>query len=158
VLTPYVRNLRSIGVDASVRLVDSSQYQRRTQDFDFDVIGRAFSMSPTPIESLDGFFHSRLANQPGSYNVSGIAIPAIDALIARAGQVKHRGELVDVVRAIDRVLRALHVWVPNWYSSTHRVAVWDVFGRPAEKPAYGFPVESTWWIDADKAAALGKGG
>jgi microcin C transport system substrate-binding protein len=58
---------------------------------------------------------------------------------------------------MDRVLRALHIWIPNWYASVHRVAHWDIYGRPATKPDYGFPVESTWWIDPAKAAAAGKG-
>lgn len=156
VLQPFVKNLRAIGADASIRLVDSTQYQRRLQDFDFDVVGRAFSLSPTPIEDLDGVFHSRLAKVPGSYNIGGIAVPAVDALIARAGQAKHREDLVVTLKALDRVLRALHVWIPNWYSSAKRVGLWDMFGWP-EKPAYGFPVESTWWIDADKAKAIGKG-
>ncbi len=156
VLTPFVKNLQAIGVDASIRLVDSTQYQRRLQDFDFDVIGRAVSLSPTPIEDLDGVFHSRLANTPGAYNVGGIAVPAVDALIARAGRAEHRGDLVVTLKALDRVLRGLHVWIPNWYSSVKRVGLWDMFGWP-DKPPYGFPVESTWWIDADKAKAIGKG-
>lgn len=157
VLAPYVQNLQAIGVNATIRLIDASQYQRRTQDFDFDVVGRAFSMSATPIESLDGFFHSRLASVPGSYNMSGIADPVVDALIEQAGKVKSRDELIAVVRSLDRVLRALQVWIPNWYSSVHRVGHWDMFGWPERKPDYGFPVETTWWVDAEKAKAIGKG-
>ncbi|WP_181708001.1 extracellular solute-binding protein [Chthonobacter rhizosphaerae] len=157
VLGPYVQNLKAIGVGATIRVVDASQYQARTNAFDFDMTIRAFNLGATPVESLDAFFHSRLADRPGSYNLSGIAHPAIDALIERAGKVKSREELQTTVRALDRVLRALHVWIPNWYSSVHRVVHWDMLGWPEMKPAYGFPVESTWWIDAAKAAAIGKG-
>jgi microcin C transport system substrate-binding protein len=157
VLAPFVQNLQAIGVNASIRLIDASQYQRRTQDFDFDVVGRAFSMGATPVESLDAFFHSRLAAEPGSYNMSGIAHPAIDALIERGGKAGSRDELIAVCRSMDRVLRALHVWIPNWYSSVHRVGHWDMFGWPETKPAYGFPVETTWWVDAEKASTIGKG-
>ncbi|WP_075216389.1 extracellular solute-binding protein [Mongoliimonas terrestris] len=157
VLGPYVQNLTAIGVTATIRVVDASQYQARTNDFDFDMTIRAFSMGATPIESLDAFFHSRLAARAGSYNLSGIAHPAIDALIERAGRATSREDLMVTVRALDRVLRALHVWIPNWYSSVHRIAHWDKLGWPEAKPAYGFPVETTWWIDADKAAALAKG-
>jgi microcin C transport system substrate-binding protein len=157
VLAPFVGNLRAVGVGASIRLVDAAQYQSRVSDFDFDVVSSAFSMSATPVESLDAFFHSRLAARPGSYNLAGIQNPAIDALIEQAGKVTSREELVTVVRATDRVLRALHIAVPNWYASVHRVAHWDAFGWPAEKPAYGFPVETTWWLDPAKAATVGQG-
>jgi microcin C transport system substrate-binding protein len=151
ILAPYTQNLRTVGIDASIRLVDPAQAQLRRSTFDYDVISAAFSMSPTPVESLDAFFHSRLADVDGSYNLSGVKHPAIDALVDTGGKAGSRAELVTVCRALDRVLRALHVWVPNWNATVHRVAYWDEFGRPAAKPDYGFPVESTWWIDPARA-------
>ena len=60
------------------------------------------------------------------------------------------------MRALDRVLRARQDWIPNWYSANHRVAYWDMFGFREPKPDYGFPVETLWWFDKDKAAAIGK--
>jgi microcin C transport system substrate-binding protein len=151
IIAPYVQNLRTVGIDASMRMVDPAQGQLRRATFDYDVISAAFSMSPTPVESLDAFFHSRLADVDGSYNLAGIRHPAIDALVERGGKAASRAELVTVCRAMDRVLRALHIWVPNWNATVHRVAHWDDFGRPAVKPDYGFPVESTWWTDPAKA-------
>jgi microcin C transport system substrate-binding protein len=32
-----------------------------------------------------------------------------------------------------------------------------MFGFKEPKPDYGFPVETMWWFDKDKAAAIGKG-
>ncbi len=157
IMLPFADNLKSIGVDATVRRIDASQYQRRVQDFDFDIIGRAASMDATPVESLSAYFHSRLATVPGSSNISGLANDVIDALVETAGRSKNRAELTTAVKALDRVLRALWIWIPNWYSSSHRVAMWDMFGWPEEKPAYAFPVESLWWVDAEKAAKVGKG-
>ena len=61
------------------------------------------------------------------------------------------------MRALDRVLRARMDWIPSWYSANHRVAFWDMFGFKEPKPDYGFPVETLWWFDKDKAAAIGKG-
>ncbi len=150
---PYVQNLKAVGIDASLRLVDPAQAQRRRDTFDFDIISAAFSMPATPVESLDAFFHSRLAAREGSYNLWGVAHPAVDALIERGSKVESREELVTVCRALDRVLRALHIWIPNWYGSVHRVAHWDLFGWPETKPDYGFPVETTWWFDPARAGA-----
>ncbi|HUG62844.1 MAG TPA: ABC transporter substrate-binding protein, partial [Methylomirabilota bacterium] len=157
ILSPYVQNLRTLGIDATIRMVDPAQGQSRRSSFDFDVISAAFSMSATPVESVDAFFHSRLASVQGSYNLSGVDYPGVDALIDRAGKVGTRDELIAVCRALDRTLRALHIWIPNWYAAVHRVAHWDAFGWPETKPDYGFPVETTWWIDEAKAAAVGKG-
>ena len=57
------------------------------------------------------------------------------------------------VKALDRVLRSMHVWVPNWYGGTHKIAYWDIFGKPDIKPLYTRGDE-TWWIDQDKLDAL----
>lgn len=158
VLTPYTENLKRIGVNASIRQVDPSQYQSRLNTYDFDVVGAAFSVSATPLDGMGQFFATRSAEANGTYNLAGIRVPALDALLDKLPTVQSRAELVTVVKAMDRVLRAGHYWVSNWYSQSHRVAYWDIFGFPAEKPPYGFPVESTWWFDREKAAAIGMAG
>ncbi|NND48791.1 MAG: ABC transporter substrate-binding protein [Rhizobiales bacterium] len=156
VLGKYVEALKLIGVDAAIRLVDAAQYQRRLLDFDFDVVGRAFSMSALPVEDVATFFHSRTLNEPGSSNYAGINDPVVDALLEKVSETQSRDQLVVAMRSLDRVLRARHYTVLNWYSPNHRVAHWDMFGFPETKPDYGFPFETTWWYEADKAAALGR--
>ena len=97
-----------------------------------------------------------MATRKGSRNYPGIAIKGLDALIEGLKTVKTREELVIYMKCIDRVLRAEHYWIPNWHSASHRVAMWDMFGWKDPKPDYGFPVESLWWYDIDKAKAIGK--
>ena len=156
--TPFVDNMRAIGIDASLRLVDAAQYQARQADFDYDMIAAAarFSASPTR-EELEHYFHSRAAGTPGSRNLAGIADPVVDALIDMAGAAPDRARLVTVMRVLDRVLRARQDWIPNWYLPNHRAAYWDIFGFKETKPDYGFPVEALWWLDEEKAKAIGKG-
>lgn len=157
VLGPYAENMRRMGIDASIRLVDPSQFQSRLEDFDFDFAGLAFSFENNPTyEALRQYFHSQSANRPGTHNYPGIADPAVDALLERAGKAQTREELVTAVRALDRVLRARHFWIPNWHSANHRVAYWDRFGWKDPKPDYYFPVERLWWYDRKKAEAIGK--
>ena len=156
--TPWVENMRAIGIDATIRLVDSSQYQVRQADFDYDLIAVAFSFSATPTRSeIEQFFHSSSANLPGSTNLTGTADPALDALIDAVGRAANRPALETAMRALDRVLRARQDWIPNWHAANHRVAYWDMFGFREPKPDYGFPVESLWWFDGDRAKAIGKG-
>ncbi|MGE0279558.1 MAG: extracellular solute-binding protein [Rhizobiaceae bacterium] len=158
VFTPWVESLRQIGVDASVRLVDATQYEQRQQAFDFDANWFAVSIGGTPTaDSLETLYHSRAAKRPGTRNFPGTESPAIDALIAAAGKAKTRDELVTAIRALDRVLRARQDWIPTYYLPNHRAAFWDMFGFKEPKPDYGFPVEAMWWFDEAKAKKIGKG-
>lgn len=154
-LQGFVKNLKLLGIEASIRVVDATQFQRRVEDFDFDLISRRFSMSETPGEALKSFFHSETAGTRASRNLAGIADPAVDALIAKAIGATSRAELTHAVRALDRVLRAGRYWVPAWYSGRHRIAYWDVFSRPATSPRYGFSPLALWWYDPEKARKIG---
>ena len=157
VFSPFVENMRAVGIDASIRQVDSAQYQARQVDFDYDMVSMAQSFTGTPTrDQLVDTFHSSAAKAGSSRNYPGTESPAVDALIDIAGRAKSRPELIVALRALDRVLRARRDWIPNWYAANHRAAYWDMFGFREPKPDYGFPVESLWWIDEEKARAVGK--
>ncbi len=156
-LSPYIKNLKLLGIDASIRLVDPAQYRARIDGFDFDVTGFARRFGAVPsTEVLAQAFSSGARDVAGSTNLSGIADPVVDALIEQAGKANNIEDFTVTLRALDRVLRLTHTVVHNWYSPNHRVAYWDLFGFPEEKPDYDFPVETTWWWDADKAAAINR--
>jgi microcin C transport system substrate-binding protein len=151
----YVKNLEFLGIKASIRMVDAAQFSARERDFDFDIIPRRYALSSTPGEALRRYFGSQEADIKGSSNLSGVRDPAIDALIDVAVNADTRDKLNTATRALDRVLRAGHYWVPHWYKGTHWIATWDVFGRPEIKPRYGLPSDTAWWFDAEKAARIG---
>jgi microcin C transport system substrate-binding protein len=154
IILPYIENLKRLGIDASLRMVDPAQYERRMKSFDFDLAIQRYSLRLTPGNELDSFWGSQAANMDGSFNLSGISDPVVDALINKVIEAKSREELVTAARALDRVLRAGHYWVPQWYKAEHNVAFWDKYSRPAIKPKYDEGVVETWWFDADKAAKL----
>jgi microcin C transport system substrate-binding protein len=150
----FIKNLAQVGIDASLRLIDAVQYRARVEAFDFEVTVQRMSMSATPGDSLRPYFSSQAAATKGSYNLAGIANPAIDALIEKAISAETRADLTNACRALDRVFRAGRYWVPQWFRATHPVAYWDVFGHP-EKPAkyaQGVGAPDNWWYDAAKAA------
>ena len=153
-LGPYVKVLSALGIVTTIRKLDPAQYERRRKAFDYDIVSARFTMSLTPGAELKGFFSSASAAQEGSWNVSGVADPAIDHLLARIGEAQSREDLNVAARALDRVLRAGHYWVPQWYKASHTLAVWDKFGRPATKPAFDRGILDTWWIDAEKMKRL----
>ncbi|WP_181700437.1 extracellular solute-binding protein [Chthonobacter albigriseus] len=156
VMAPVVQALKTLGAEATIRLVDATQYQRRVEEREFDIIGRATSLSSTPLDDVEQLFSSRNADVPGGSNLSGLKDPVVDELTARVRAVRTREEMVTLLKVIDRVVRTHYIWIPNWYSGRIRAAFWDKFGWPERKPDYFFPVETTWWVDAAKAEAIGR--
>ena len=136
IVGPYVENLKRLGVDASIRMVDPAQYQARQESFDYDVVSGRFSMPLTPGPILRNLYGSESADQPGTPNLAGVADPAVDALIEKVVAAESREALNTAARALDRVLRAKHIWTPNWHKGSYTVAYWDVFGRPETTPKY----------------------
>lgn len=151
---PFIKNLGTLGIDASLRIVDPVQYRARVDGFDFDITVERFSFSETPGDSLRTYFSSAAAATKGSQNLAGIADPAVDALVDIIIAAKTRPELVTACKALDRVIRAGRYWIPHWYKASHWIAYWDVFGRPAAKPRYFRGIPETWWYDRAKAAKL----
>ncbi len=153
----FINSLRLLGVPATYRVVDPAQLNARMRDFDFDVTISRVSMPQYPDSVLRQFFGSASAKSPGSYNLSGVADEVVDALIETVIAAATKEEFEAANRALDRVLRAKFLWVPQWYKATHWFAFWDVFGRPETQPPYGAAVFEAWWVDKDKAERLGRG-
>jgi microcin C transport system substrate-binding protein len=154
IVGPYSENLKRIGINATMRRIDPAQYERRVKEFDFDIVTTRFVMSLTPGIELKSIFASETAEMSGSRNLAGIKNPVVDALIGKIIEAKSRAELNTAARALDRVLRANHYWVPHYYKASHHVAYWDKFERPATKPRFARGIDDTWWIDPAKAAKL----
>jgi microcin C transport system substrate-binding protein len=157
VVSPFIRNLKRLGVTGSIRAVDPAQYQNRVRDFDFDAIVQSFGQSASPGNEQRDYWHSEAAGRQGSRNVIGIRNPAIDALVNKVIEAPDRAALIAATRALDRVLLWNHYVVPQWHIRSDRVAWWDQFGRPKTKPAFGIGFDS-WWTDPAKMSALEKAG
>ncbi len=147
VILPYVESLKRLGINATVRLVDSTEQKRREDTFDFDVIVQLFGQSESPGNEQRDFWGSAAADEPGSRNVIGIKNPAVDVLVDKIVFAKNRDELVAASRALDRVLQWNQYMVMHWHAAHERVAYWNKFGapRPLPKISVGFP--DVWWFD-----------
>jgi microcin C transport system substrate-binding protein len=153
--SPFIKNLGTLGIEATLRLVDPVQFRARRDDFDFDIVIERFGFSTVPGDSLRPYFSSQAAATKGSNNLAGISDPVIDAILEQLIAADTRPKLVFAARALDRVIRAGRYWVPQWYANTHRLAYWNVFGHPPGLPKYlgaaGAP--DLWW---SMAAAAGE--
>jgi microcin C transport system substrate-binding protein len=151
---PFIKNLGTLGIEATLRIVDPVQYRKRVDDFDFDLTIQRFGFSSTPGDSLRSYFSSQAAAMKGSQNVAGISDPVIDALIDKIIAADSRTSLTTACRVLDRVIRTGRYWVPHWYKASHWLAYWDVFGWPATKPRYARGIPETWWYDREKAVNI----
>ncbi|WEX12037.1 extracellular solute-binding protein [Chelativorans sp. AA-79] len=149
-----IPNLRRIGIDATLRIIDTSQYIQRVQNFDFDAITYRFAQSESPGNEQRDYWGSEAADLPGSQNVAGIKDPVVDALIQKIIYAKDREDLTATVRALDRVLLWNYYTVPQYYQPTLRYAYWNKFGIPKKQPDYAGVDIFSWWIDPEREAAL----
>ena len=147
-ISPWIKNLKRIGVTANIRIVDTAQYQNRMDQFDFDVTISSFGQSLSPGNEQRDFWGSESADTKGSRNVVGIKNSVVDALITRIIAAKDREELIALTRAMDRVLLWEYYVIPQWHINAHRLAYWDKFGQPEIAPKYGLAVMDTWWAKA----------
>ncbi|WP_027832120.1 extracellular solute-binding protein [Marinobacter sp. HL-58] len=146
VVLPFRNNLRKLGIDMSVRLVDTNQYIQRVREFDFDVTVQGLGQSDSPGNEQREYWHSSAADAKGSRNYMGVKDPVIDELVEMVIQAPGREELVHRVRALDRVLLHQHYVIPNWYMPKDRVAYWSFLKRPDTVPKNGVDIDN-WWIE-----------
>lgn len=156
VYNPMIKNLQAIGINATVRMAEAATYQKRLLDFDYDMMGLAFSTSPTlDRATLAVMYGSESVNLPGSQNHTGTSSPLIDALLDDVAQADNRKDLTATVLILDRLLRYRRDWIPCWSAGGKLIAYWDKFGM-TESPPYGGYPEFYWWYDKAKAGQLGK--
>jgi microcin C transport system substrate-binding protein len=156
VILPFSAQLKLIGIQTSLRVIDQAQYQNRLRAFDFDVTTSSWGQSLSPGNEQREYWGSTAADKQGSRNLIGIKDPAIDTLIEAVIFAKDRPGVLAATHALDRVLLAHNFVGPQWASNVSRTLRWNRFGHPATLPLYGssgFP--TTWWYDEALAAKTG---
>jgi microcin C transport system substrate-binding protein len=153
IVLPFARNLKRLGIEASVRLVDESQYINRARSYDFDMIVGGWGQSESPGNEQRSYWTSAAAEAPGSRNFAGIEDPVVDELVELIISAPDRESLVARTRALDRVLLSGYYVIPNWHLRNDRILYWDKFSRPEVTPDSGTST-SLWWFDPEKAERL----
>ncbi len=154
VIQPFLRNLERAGIEASIRVVDTAQYQNRMDNFDFDMTTERLAQSLSPGNEQRDYWESSRADQPGSRNAIGIKNPVVDALVEKVIAAPDREAQIAATRALDRVLLWNWYVIPHWHDSVHRVAYWNRFSHPPIAAKYGLGFSDTWWVDPAKNARL----
>jgi len=142
---PYAQNLKRLGINATVRSVDASQFIERARSRDFDIMYSGWGESLNPGNEQAEYWSSDAARTAGTQNYSGIADPAIDKLVQRVIFSTDRDDHVAAVKALDRVLLSKRFVVPSYTTRDTRIAYWDKFDRPKELPYYSTGFPTVWW-------------
>jgi microcin C transport system substrate-binding protein len=154
IVQPSIANLQRLGIQASLRMVDSAQYTRRLNGFDYDIIVGNFAQSNSPGNEQRDFWGSEAAGREGSQNLIGVKDKAIDKLVDHVIFAKDRAELVAATNALDRVLLWNDFVVPQWYAPKVRIAYWNRYGQPSTLPALTPGFTQVWWFDKELALKL----
>ena len=157
IVQPYIAALGRLGIKATLRIVDSAQYRRRTHTFDFEIVIAGYRQSLTPGNEQRDYWGTEAADNEGSRNLIGIKNPAIDKVIEALIFAKDRPELVAASRALDRVLLWNYYLVPQWYTPKDRVSMWDLYSGPEKMPMHAASSTrflQTWWHDQKAAARV----
>lgn len=140
------RMLAGIGVDLKVRLIDSSQYQRRLQNFDFDLIAYNYYASLSPGNEQAYYWGSEAADTPGSRNYAGIKDFGIDAAVTALTRAETSQDFTTAARALDRALMSGHYFIPLYHNPGQWVARWHYVEHPETHSLYGARLDS-WWLN-----------
>ena len=151
---PMLRNLERLGIDATFRIVDSSQYQSLTDSYNFDMTVAVFGQSLSPGNEQSAYWSSDKADVKGGRNLIGVHDPVVDDLLKRLIHAKTREELITICKVLDRVMLWQYYVIPHWYIGSYRVAYWDMFGEPKIAPKYGLDLVNAWWVDPAKAGRI----
>ena len=156
IANPYIEELRLLGIEASLRIVDQAQYKNRLDNFDFEITSALSRQSLSPGNEQREYWSSATANKPGGRNPAGINDPVIDEIIERIIVAKDREELVALTKALDRILLWGSYSIPHWYNPDEWYAWWRKLQIPMPQPAYtGLDIYSAW-IDEKIAKELAK--
>jgi microcin C transport system substrate-binding protein len=156
-VSAYVRNLEKLGIKVDIRTTDYALYQKRLEEFDFQMTSMRFPDSQSPGNELWDRYGSQSASTKGSDNIIGVQSPVVDALISEIVKAQTRKDLIAATRALDRVLTHSYYMVPHWYSATHRVSYKSALGFSI--PPNYFAAESwilsTWWRNTSSNSQAG---
>src|SRR5690606_5469048 len=102
VATALQRMLGRLGIGLQIRLLDDAQLQQRKQTFDFDMIIAAVGFTGTLSPGMEQVYRwgSESAKAEGSFNLAGVADPAVDAMIETMLNARDKEKYDAAVRAL----------------------------------------------------------
>jgi len=145
IIAPYIANLKKLGIDATIRMVEENQYKTRVNNFDYDIIVAVYGQSLIPGNELYAYFHSSQKDIKGSRNLIGIDNKKVDDLVKAISRAQDISELRILCQKLDKILLESYYIIPQWYNNTFRILYRDIFAFPEKRPQYGLAIDS-WYL------------
>jgi microcin C transport system substrate-binding protein len=145
VILPYIKNLRKLGIKAVIRQVDYSQYQKRIEHYNYDIIVTVFPGRLFPGNEQMSFFHSANKDIKGGSNLAGIDNKMVDALSQYLVKTKSYDEKIAVCQLLDSVLLHNYYVIPHWNINYYRLVYFNEYERSNILPEYGLDIDSWWY-------------
>jgi microcin C transport system substrate-binding protein len=133
-ILPYMQALGVLGIQAHMREIDAALYQKRLDNFEYDMTTYIYPPVTIPGAELQRRFGSAAATQVGSENYPGIQSKAVDALIHAALTANTLDDLEAATRALDRVLINEYYLVPQYFNANSRIGYKTTFAFPKITP------------------------
>ena len=146
----FARALERLGITPQITVVDSAQYNERTNAYDFDMtyMRRGLSLSPGNEQRL--YWGSAEADAPGGRNLMGMKSAAADAMIDRLLTSESREDFLAASKALDRVLTTGRYVIPIYQWNISRIAHAKELKFPETIPMYGDWIgwnPDVWWYE-----------
>jgi microcin C transport system substrate-binding protein len=157
-LLPYIDQLRRVGIDATVRVPEASNWLYRMQTSAFDASQAGMPAYRTPGIAFRNHFGSVSAELGFGVNWGYVRNPVIDELAERVIQADTLDTFLAAVNAADRVLLWNFYFIPGQASRGTPLVWWDKFGRPDNgAPLERVPWLDAWWWDDERARRVDEG-
>ncbi len=145
----FKESLKKLGIDLSVRMMDTVQYENRVVESDFDMLVHTWANSLSPGNEQIYYFSAKNADIKGSSNYIGVKDPVAEDLAKRVAAAKDEATLTASVHALDRYIMNQYFQIPLSYENTLRWAYWvDRLAIPEIDPEVGLDVMNTGWSPA----------
>lgn len=154
-LTIFQEDLKKIGIDLQLKLLDWTARVKLMEEHKFDMATMAWTglLFPNPESS----FHSNLADIYHTNNITGVKNPQIDEILEKYREMFDLNERIEAIRKLDGILYKEHPYVLDWYGPFNRILYWNHFGMPeAYFTKFGNyrNIFTLWWFDDEKDKAL----
>lgn len=145
----FARNLKKLGIEPRVRVLDAAAFTGRLNEYDYDMVLHFWLSTLSPGTEQVLYYGCEAGKQKARWNFPGICDPEIDKLALSVANAPSRADMVHLVKELDRHLLAGYYMIPLNYPGVDYVAYQSRLRRPDTLPLYGMVLES-WWSAPDQ--------
>lgn len=153
--TSWQEACKQAGVEINLSLLTPETQWANTQERKFEVSSQAWGAALFPYPRT--MWHSKMADENGSNNVTGFKNSEVDKLIDEYDAEFDLSKRNEILKKIDGIIYNEHPYVMAWNLPCERILYWNKFGTPStvfRKYDDWRAAFTCWWVDPEKDKAL----